>query len=69
MREVDFDYFRIVSELLAETKEQIKFFEPYAALPYFVNLRKRLDGIETELKRQVHWELRELGQVGELRRQ
>lgn len=63
LREVDFDYFRIVAELLAEAKEQMKYFLPYAALPHIVALRSRLEGVETELRRQVQWSLREIGQL------
>ena len=60
---MDFDYFRIVAELLAEAKDQIKTFTQYAALPCMLALQKRLEGVESELKRQVQWSLREIGQV------
>jgi hypothetical protein len=63
LREVDFDYFRIVAELLAAAKVQMHNFDAYAALPNIVLLKTRLDGTETELKRQVQWSLREIGQL------
>lgn len=63
LRDVDFDYFRIVAELLTDAKEQMKEFIPYAALPQIVALSDRLESSETELKRQVQWSLREMGQV------
>ena len=57
----EFDYYRTVAEMLTDVKEQQKPFHAYGALPHIVQIAKKIEAIETELKRQVQWSCREIG--------
>lgn len=57
----EFDYYRTVAEMLTDVKEQQEPFHAYGALPHIVQIAKKIEAIETELKRQVQWSCREIG--------
>lgn len=57
----EFDYYRTVAEMLTDVKEQQAPFESYGALPHIIQITKKIEAIETELKRQVQWSCREIG--------
>lgn len=59
----EFDYYRVISELLVDVQQQASFFEPYQAIPHVVAIRDKLQAIENELRRQIQWSFRELGQL------
>lgn len=57
----EFDYYRTVAEMLTDVKEQHAPFQAYGALPHIIQITKKIEAIETELKRQVQWSCREIG--------
>lgn len=59
----EFDYWSSVAELLIDVQSQISYFDPYQAIPYIIEVREKLDFIETELRRQIQWNFREIGQL------
>ena len=59
----EFDYWSIISELLIDVQSQISFFDPYQATPYIREVREKLEFIENELRRQIQWNFREIGQL------
>lgn len=56
----------MVAELLVDVKQAIAVFAPFSAVPIVILLNHRLADVETELKRQVQWAMREVGQVKNL---
>lgn len=59
----EFDYYRIVADLMKEILEKYSQFHSYSAIPYVVGICDKVKAIETELKRQVQWSFREIGQL------
>ena len=61
LKEAQYDYYRIVADLLTDVKAQMSYFSAYAAVPQVILIQSKLDAIETELQRQVQWSCREIG--------
>lgn len=59
----EFDYYRVISELLSDVHLQMAEFEVFRAVPQMAKVHEKLDAIESELKRQIQWSFRELGQL------
>lgn len=60
LKESQFDYYRIIADLLVDCQEQISFFDAYLAVPHIILIRRKLTAIESELRRQVQWSIREI---------
>ena len=63
LKEAQYDYYRIVAELLTDVKTNLSYFVQFAALPHMVLIHTKIVAIETELQRQVQWSCREIGQI------
>lgn len=63
--QTQFGYYRMIAELLEDVHKTIQFFDPFVAIPKIIELTRRLLAVETEVKRQVQWALREVGQLVE----
>lgn len=61
LKEAQYDYYRIVADLLTDVKEQMANFQIYAAVPQVILIQAKITAIETELHRQVQWSCREIG--------
>ena len=59
----EYDYYRVISELLIDVQHQISYFDIYTSTPYIIQIRNKLNNIEYELKRQIQWNFREIGQL------
>ena len=59
----EYDYYRVISELLIDVQHQISYFDIYTSTPYIIKIRNKLNSIENELKRQIQWNFREIGQL------
>lgn len=60
-----YGYYRMVADMLVDVKEEMKYFAPFAAIPKVIELKEKVQIIEDELKRQIHWALREIGELVE----
>ena len=58
-----YGYYRMVADLLTDVKEEIKYFDPFAAVPKVIELKAKVAIIEDELRRQLQWAMREIGEV------
>ena len=58
----EFQY-REVSNLLDAVKQLMTHFERYTSIPKIAAIKRRVDVIQTTLKRHVHASFREIGQV------
>lgn len=63
LRAGEYDYYRIVADLLIDVKEQTSLFISYRAIPYVSNIMIKVEAIENELRRQVQWSFREIGEL------
>eukprot|EP01031_Cornospumella_fuschlensis_P037165 gene37165-45107_t len=63
LREGEYDYYRAVAELLTEAQAQMALFQQYVALPHIALIKKKIEAIESELRRQIQWSFREIGQL------
>ena len=63
IKEGQFDYYNVVAELLEEIHTKIAIFQQFSSLPSVDSCKTKLLLIETELKKQVQWSLRELGSL------
>eukprot|EP01031_Cornospumella_fuschlensis_P037418 gene37418-45439_t len=63
LREGEYDYYRAVAELLTEAQAQMALFQQYVALPHVALIKKKIEAIESELRRQIQWSFREIGQL------
>ncbi len=63
LREGEYDYYQVIAELLSEVHEQMKEFKQYSAIQHVEQIFKKVDAIETELKRQIQWCFREIGSL------
>jgi hypothetical protein len=61
LREGEYDYYRAIAELLTDVQEQMSKFTQYVALPHIALIQKKIEAIESELRRQVQWSFREIG--------
>jgi hypothetical protein len=61
LKEAQYDYYRIVADLLTDVKEQMARFHEHAAVKQVMLIQDKIDAIETELQRQVQWSCREIG--------
>ncbi len=61
LREGEYDYFSVVADLLIEVQAQMIHFDPYVALPHIALIKRKVEAIEDELRRQVQWIFREIG--------
>ena len=59
--ECQYDYFRVVAELLEEIRGKLPRFQQFSSLPTVEDSGSKLKVIEVEVRRQVQWSLRELG--------
>jgi vacuolar protein sorting-associated protein 53 len=57
----EYDYYRIVADLLQEVLESKEQFVMFRAMPYVMAILEKVAAIELELKRQVQWTFREIG--------
>jgi hypothetical protein len=57
------DYYRIIAELLIDALKQMAWFDVYASIPHVKLLNEKLRAIQSEIKRQVQWSFREIGQL------
>lgn len=57
----EYDYYRIVADLLQDVKEQSNLFTLYRSLPYVSQILTKVSAIEAEISRQVQWTFREIG--------
>jgi hypothetical protein len=57
------DYYRIIAELLVDAQKQMSFFDVYGSIPHVILLNEKLRAIQSEIKRQVSWSFREIGQL------
>ena len=57
------DYYRVIAELLIDVQKQFAYFQAYGAIPQVQQMGEKLRAIESELKRQVQWSFREIGQL------
>lgn len=63
LREGEYDYYRAVAELLTEAQAQMAQFQQYVAMPHVALIKKKIEAIESELRRQIQWSFREIGQL------
>lgn len=63
LKNEEFDYYRTIAELYEEIQEKVVQFAPYGAIPFLRSLTARVSSIETELKKQLQWTFREIGQL------
>lgn len=61
LKEGEYDYFSIVADLLVDVQNQMSQFDVYVALPHIALIKRKVDAIESELRRQVQWIFREIG--------
>ena len=61
LKEAQYDYYRIVADLLTDVQEQMARFKEHAAVQQVILIQDKIDAIETELQRQVQWSCREIG--------
>ena len=59
----EYDYYQIVADLLNDVKEQSLEFKSYYATSYVILIQEKVITIENQLKRQVQWSFREIGQL------
>lgn len=61
MRDGEFDYYRIIAELLVDVQGQMARFDAYGAIPQVIAIRERISSIEYELRGKIQWIFREIG--------
>jgi hypothetical protein len=63
IKETEYDYYRVVAELLEDIHLKMTEFKPYSAIPYVQQVINKVEAIENELKRQILWSFREIGSL------
>lgn len=61
LKDGEYDYFRVVAELLKDVQEQMTHFLPFVATPHIALILRKIQAIESELRRQIQWCFREIG--------
>jgi hypothetical protein len=59
----EYEYYSIVADLLVDVLEQMEKFEKYIAIPQVAIVKEKIEAIQFELRRQVQWSFREIGQL------
>ena len=63
LKEAQYDYYRNVAEMLTDVKQQMAYFNAYAAIPHVMLVQSKISAIESELQRHIQWCCREIGQL------
>eukprot|EP01039_Chlorochromonas_danica_P007510 gene7510-8307_t len=61
LREGEYDYFRVVAELLTDVQGQMERYKSFVATPHIGLIKRKVEAIENELRRQLQWCFREIG--------
>lgn len=61
--EAEYDYYSVVADLLVDVLEQMEKFEKFIAVPQVAIVKEKVEAIQFELRRQVQWSFREIGQL------
>jgi hypothetical protein len=59
----EFDYYSTIADLIKEVNDQLVFFESFSALPHITLILEKVRAIHSEVKRQVLWSFREIGEL------
>jgi hypothetical protein len=63
LMEGEFDYYSTIADLIGEVNTQLSFFESFSASPHIVLITEKVKAIQSEVKRQVQWSFREIGEL------